>query len=593
MILKKNGKDKKYLFLSCTLFYIGFFLLSFIFLNIFISSFLFIFHVSILPINIFISTILSILLNYISIKNNSNNNKKMFLISIIISFLVIIFSIYISGKIYDRSYDGNSYHKLTIGELSDGWNPIYEKVEDYDQNSNNSVSLSNINSVWVNHYAKASHIFAANIVKFTNKIESGKCINIISIVMLLTILSSVLLYKTKDILFTMLFGICVITCTTISSQIFTNYIDLLVYIYFFLAILFFFAVEKSKLFKNNNNFLITFFMTLIIGINIKFSSFAYLGIFCLAYYIWYIVRLKTNMISKEYFKQFTITSILAVMIAIFVVGLSVYPKNLVSKGHPFYPLAGADKIDIMTCNQPDYFKYKSPIEKFIISTFSKSENIMQHTKLEAQYKIPFSIYEEEIASLSFYDTRIGGNGLFFSGILIISFVALIICMIKLYSNDKILFYLVLLPILITIVMIFVLDESWWARYFPQLHLIVFFALIVLKNSKNEKANSIIYIILGILFINNFLVLNHNISDTLRYNEIIDKEFEVLEKNYYPDDWKCYLYTEYFQGALYNVLEREKNVYNIEIVPWDDENEKNLLHFKFMNSNDAYVLWRCE
>ena len=168
-------------------------------------------------------------------------------------------------------------------------------------------------------------------------------------------------------------------------------------------------------------------------------------------------------------------SIISVLIAVFVVGLSVYPKNLIQKGNPFYPLMGKDKVDIMTANQPDYFKEKSTIEKFYIATFSEAENINEAAMKEATFKKPFTINSDELKRLKYCDLRISGNGVLFSGILIISFVLLIVELVKIFKKDKVLFCLCIIPLSITLLMIFLLSESWWARYFPQLHLIVLFS----------------------------------------------------------------------------------------------------------------------
>ena len=78
---------------------------------------------------------------------------------------------------------------------------------------------------------------------------------------------------------------------------------------------------------------------------------------------------------------------------------------------------GKDKVDIMTSQQPLGFKDMKPIEKNFYSLFSKSENNwwVQVPTL----KIPFTYSSDEVSQLN-YDTRVGGYGVLFSGIFILS-----------------------------------------------------------------------------------------------------------------------------------------------------------------------------
>lgn len=581
------SKNEKFSELSKNLFFCGIFILCFIFFNIFISSTLFIFKISINKCTSIVSLLLSSILVCYLIFKNCKQFKKSCILTVTTSIVLITLSLFLSSKIYDNTWDGNSYHKSTIGMMTEGWNPVYEKMEEFDSTNKNSIHINKNNYLWGNHYAKASHIFAASIVKITGKIESGKSINILSIIMLFLFIFSSLLYETKKLLSSIMFTICITTLPTITSQILTNYVDILVYIYFFQIISIFFLIDKSKLFKNNNELLLVYFMSLIIAINIKFSLFGYVGIYCLGYYIWYIYRLFKKDISKKYFIKFTTLSAIGVFVAIFIVGLSVYPKNYLEYGHPFYPIRGENKVEIMIQNQPDYFKEKNNIEKFIISTFSKAANISEASGLKAEYKIPFSISDDEIKELSSCDLRIGGNGLLYSGIVTICLILLIYLLIKAYKKDKKLVFLIIIPTLITIIMIFALNESWWARYFPQLHLITLGTLLLLLLNNSKTSKYIFYVIATILLINNFITFNKCIEKSVEFTNEANNNFKILEMN---SPQKCVLniYTKFFQGAIYNVLEREKD-YSFQYIE-NEEYEK--------NSNDyndligGYLKWKC-
>lgn len=582
-------KKNKYETISQYLFVAGIFLISFIFFNVLISSVLFIIHISISIFTPIISLIVSILLILLIIKKNNFNFKKGVLLSILLPILIIIFSNFISSFFIDYTVDGNSYHKTSIGFMMDGWNPVYEKIEEFNATSKNSKYMPLSSIIWSNHYAKASHIYAANIGKLTGNIECGKSINLISAIALFLLLFSTLIHKKKKVLFPLLLSLGIITLPTISSQLLTNYVDNLVYIYFFQLILCFFLFEKSNLFNSKKEFILLYFMTLIIGINIKFSLFGYLGLYCLGYYIWYIIRTVKKELKPNEIIKFTGISATAVLIAIFLVGLSTYPKNYIEKGNPFYPIIGKGKIDIMTSNQPEDFKGKSAVEKYFISTYSKSENIIESQNKKATFKVPFTVYKSEFKAQATVDLRLGGNGIFYSGILTISFVLLIYLLIKIYKKDKVLFYLISIPILITIVMIFTLSESWWARYFPQTHLIIIFTLLLLDEYNNTKLKKIIYILIVFLAINNSLVLGANLYKSLKYTNEINSQFKSFEKNTNPNKCELELYSESFPGSLYNIIEREKK-YNVTFI---NKKQYQTNKEEFKSLFNEYTMWNCK
>ena len=183
-------------------------------------------------------------------------------LSIILPILIIILSIFLNGKVFDYTWDGNSYQKATTGMLAIGWNPLYEELEDFDDNCKEQINIGDESPIYINNYPKASNIFAANVYKFTGNIETGKSLNTIAIVMLFLFTFSFLLYKNKSISFALLFSICVVTYPVICAQFLTNYIDLLVYVFLYLTIFSFFVFEEDKFIFSKKDNLFLFFMLL-------------------------------------------------------------------------------------------------------------------------------------------------------------------------------------------------------------------------------------------------------------------------------------------------------------------------------------------
>ena len=248
---------------------------------------------------------------------------------------------------------------------------------------------------------------------------------------------------------------------------------------------------------------------------------------------------------------------------VFVISLAVYPKNFVTNGNPFYPLFGERKKDIITTNQPDYFKNKNPIEKYIISMFARSENVQEYTGEKATLKVPFTIYKEEIDAIKTTDTRMGGNGVLFSGIFILSILIVCLTSHNMFKNNKALFILCSIIIGITIILIVFLSESWWARYFPQTYFITLIALLYLYLLKNNIAKTSSYIFILLILINNVITfkaaINHsyelNVNSNMQYVHMLDTtggNVYIMADIVYP-------------GILYNIQYDLKG-YNYTILP---------------------------
>lgn len=559
-----------------SIFFAAFFLLTFIFFNIFISTVFFIFKISIQSSFLVISLLLSICTTLFFLKKKELLKEKKDAIlntsvSIILPIIIIFLSIFINGKVYDYTWDGNSYQKATTGMLAIGWNPLYEELEEFDANSKEKINIGDESPIYINNYPKASNIFAANVYKFTGNIETGKSLNTITIVMLFLFNFSFLLYKNKSLSFSLLFSICVVTYPVICAQFLTNYIDLLVYAFLYLTIFSFFIFEEDEFVFSKKDNLFLFFMLLTISINLKTSLFGYVGLYCLAYYIWYFYRFIKGKLEKQFFIDFTITAILSVLIGIFVIGLSVYPKNLIEHGHPFYPLMGEGAVDIMTQNQPKEFKEKTAIEKFMISFFSEVDDIIEISNEKIKLKIPFTIHKDEIEHVGLPDLRLSGNGIFFSGIFLASIIIIVFFMKDLYNKNSIECILFIIPMSVTLLMIFFLQEAWWARYFPQLYIFVLLALIILDEKCKSKMTKLLkYGFILVLLINNLTTFLFAVKSSYENNVVCNVEFQKYESLNLSENAKLTVYTSSYHGTKFNILDKvnQENVTFIYKYPED-------------------------
>ena len=501
-----------------------------------LASVLFIFNISISIFHLPISFICAILELYFVLKLN----LKDLLISSTLIIFVFLISVLLCGHVYDNSYDGNSYHKEAIGYLKEGWNPIYETAEVFGKEN----FLDSSQSMWLNSYPKATWIYGATVYISTGNIETAKSFNLIILFVVFFIVAYLInkFYRSKA--FSILMGILVILFPIICQQIFSLYLDGFLGFCLLLTVIYMYLCVKND---TSNDFLLITGALLVIIINIKFTGLMYAGIFCLGYYMYYLIcKIKI----KEYKKLgiFTAKFLIILVFGLLIVGSNSYIKNIVVHHNPLYPLIGKDKVDIMTYLQPESFVKMSAIEKNFYSLFSHTANIGVFNHGEPVLKIPLTKTNSEVEQLS-EDTRIGGFGVYFSGILIFSVVViliyLIIFVLKKNYDDLV---MIGIPFLLIILIMFVLSDGWWARYSPQVWFIPLMSFFLLfKDTK--KITKVLGMLLFVLCVSNSYIIVNQMAKTRI--PISDMTRQTL-KNNYGRKVIVKLTSPHFTGTLFNL-----------------------------------------
>lgn len=465
---------------------------------------------------------ISLILATIELKLIRNENIKNTILSLITFIIVFSISCLLCGHVYDDSADGNGYHKFAIGLLKNDWNPIYDSQEEIIK----KLDLDAEENLWVEHYPKATWIYGANVYKLTNNIETAKTFNLMSVFSLFFIITYLInkFYQKKLIAIMLAIGAC--TFPIIWQQIFCLYLDGFMGIILLLLIIYFYLFIKND--QNKEYFIMSASLIIIIS-NIKFTGLFYAGIFCLGYYIYYLINKIKSKNYKSLIKT-TISFIIVLIIALLIVGSNSYIKNLITKGNPLYPIIGKDKVDIITPQQPQLFANKSPIEKNFYSIFSYTANYATtFNKGTPKLKLPFtSDINNELLSIV-EDTRVGGFGIYFSGIFIISIIVIIVYAILKIKNkeyEKLIF--IGTPFMITILLMFFFGESWWARYSPQTYFIVLMALFILLTSQTKKAYVLATILLLLCSFNSALIFRQMVKTKIPISGQIRTNLEKLE-----------------------------------------------------------------
>lgn len=513
------------------IFDIGFLLLLFIAVDIVLTTIFQIVDIPMTMANVIISSILTVIIYLIFNKKRiKKENIKNYAISISMAILICVIGTYCMGKVFDTSCDGNFYHKTAIGLIKEGWNPLYEDSEKFCEEHDSEIENKN-QCLWIDHYPKVTWNFAASIYAVTNNIESGKVITVLLGISILCItysyLSDRFLKKWQAILLAIL-----IPCNPIvSAQIFTYYVDgvmgLLIY-----GIIMFLIMITDKEFSmiSDKEKWIGLAAEIILCMNIKFTGIYFAAIFSIVFYIFWLIASMKKGTFKEDVLKYTLKFVAIVVVGIGIVGGSTYIRNVIDHQNPLYPLIGKDKVDIITEMQPKSFGEKNRFVKLFESLFAYSKNITYSSGESPTLKIPFTMNKEEMENLGIPDTRIGGYGIYFSGIIIVSIMAIIYAAVILLKNNRNIFkYFMAILIGISITTL-CLDEAWWARYSPQIYLIpvlTIFSLFYISNIVENKRKKIVINVITVFVI---ILMFINVSSFIHWRVQDIKEAKNIENS---------------------------------------------------------------
>lgn len=504
--------------------------------------------------------ILSIIIPIIVLlyKIPKRNKDNVFVIAIYLFILLALPFVY--NKTYDLTVDGNSYHKTAIAFIKNGWNPIYETSREFQANNDKVVKIEKDRKLdlWIEHYPKATWVIAAVIYNMTGNIESGKCIILILSIMLFIITFNIL-RKILDKKWSYIISSLVVLNPIVLAQFFTYYVDGIMGILFLIEILLLFLVDP----KEKTNILLWICLTSICVIftNIKYTGLLCSGVIAATFYFYWLIKYRKDKDFIKVFKRVTINFIIVFVIAIFFVGSNSYVKNTIEHHNPLYPIIGKDKVDIITTMQPKSFGNKNMAEKFVISLFSKTENVGYGAK-EPTLKLPIKVYRSEIGELYAPDVRIAGFGPLFALIIIVTMPIFIYSAIKIIRKEKKLAHYIYLPIIAVLVSSILVGENWWARYVPQLYLLPVGAVLMLvyiRKYNLSKMNKIISALAVLLIAVNVSMYGYiNLKEIESFHEITNDIKEMrntknlkLKLTGSPDLYG-YLYTLNDNGVKYTI-----------------------------------------
>lgn len=322
-------------------------------------------------------------------------------------------------------------------------------------------------------------------------------------------------------------------------------------VYLFMLLLL--SVLDYEYSSNKTSIAMTIMSALMLS-NIKFGGILY-TILIFIIYTGYLVYHKKKDTLKKLSKLWGI-----IFILIGLTGINPYITNLHNGKHFLYPLAGNEKIDIITDNQPKQFHHKSMLYKLFMSTFSRVDNIQACSfciDRPIELKIPFTVHDIETKELNRADVRLSGFGIFWSGILLLTI------LLAFFIKRKKIPFPYLLSLGILLISVFINPENWWARYIPQFYAVPIFVGLYYLLSNTSKTRYIITALFCILIFFNSAIIYNIAYNTARDNTII-KSKEIAER-------ENQIRTPYFIENL----EKPKGlmIYNSEVLIFLDKYHK--------------------
>ncbi len=451
--------------------------------------------------------------------------------------LIIMFTCcLIIGCFYDFSWDSDMYHKLAIHALGNGWNPLVDQSEDWQQKHEIFEPLSGI---WIDHYSKGVYFIAASFYTAFGNLEAGKAYTLILMIAITMILGVVLKRNLTSTLPAAITAIVTafnpITCAQMLA--FYNDAFLVLSIAILICGLAMYALKSEE----DSDILPMALIAcgFIMCTETKFTGLAYGGLFSLSYYVFFTIRTLRKRASLKRWLHLSVLFVVVIFSSVVIFGYTSYVMNLLDHGNPLYPLMGEGAVDIVSSNEPYGYAHMNNLEKLFYSYFGVVSNDQLEEKITGlpDLKVPFTFSLDEIRLFANPDIRISGFGPIYSGILVVQIIILIVTGPMIFRWNKKLFEAFVCYAIPALVLLLFISESWWARYSGYQYLFNVFALIFLfvclKNTKKKRARRIVCkIVIGIfslmLAINSTLILYSNASKALRSTQILNSHIEYMQ-----------------------------------------------------------------
>lgn len=514
------------------LFRLFFVILVFIFLSFAIPNIFFLINVTGKNLH-YLHFAFALVLSIFIVYKNSFNLKEILIFLIIVSACILIGSI-----TFDYSYDGRAYRQNAIYMLLNGWNPVYEDpIFKFKQFSSNFI--------WNIHYTKFGEIVSATLSIIN--LESGKARNLLLIIA--SFLYAFSIFRNLKIKTRMAFFITLFLSLNIISllQVITFYVDGLIASFYLIVLLAILDLETNS--SNHRLKYVILIISVVSLFSTKISTASFIAVAVVLYFAYKVLRKKYSDLLKIFYS--------GIISLFFIILFNVNPfiTNLQSGKAMFYPILGKDSLDVILWNMPDSIKHLNYPERLLASIYSITYNNSRDPELKLKW--PFTRDKSRGEGAVGYDTRLGGFGILFSGVLSISILILIyILFSKNYKKrDKLVLFSVVFGLFLATMNI----SSFWARFVSFITFIPFIIVLalVLKDKRTFPK-----LLVGIMFLAQSVEIIYAIRNVLLSNKSYTKEVITWINDAKKFNEKLKFYSAGDEMSFIVKLERYKIPYEI-------------------------------
>ncbi len=362
------------------------------------------------------------------------------------AILITSAALLLGGSVFDFTVDGNAYHFQAIDAYAHGWNRLHAILPD---------APSELPShIWSMTYPAGHWLVMAVPIATGLPDEAAKGIWIALAVALVLLGGAILSRLGISARFALPAAALSVANPIFLQQMATRLNDGIVSLLLFA----FAALALSAVALRDRRALAGLVLVVILVLNTKFSlvpiTVAFCGIACLLAY---------RTVGQARAVRLGGVLLAAGITGLLVVGFSPYVVNTAQHGHPFHPVMGPNKTDIMSFNTPERLAEIGYPLNFWASVLAVTD------KQDVRLKPPFQVTRREIYLSGYPDPRIGGFGPLFSGILLLAVITAGACLLNRPLSRGQSVALAVALLLLPVGALF--PEGWWARYVSFLWLV--------------------------------------------------------------------------------------------------------------------------
>lgn len=432
--------------------------------------------------------------------------------SIFITILLFLSFSSLFAHTYDLSYDGQQYQQTAVIALSHNWNPIYQtKLPIHGEGKfSQSIILGSPKIIWS---------IDASIYKLTNNINSATSLNII-IMFLAFILCFLALRSLRlDSIPSLILSFLATTTQLFMEQIFSFRQDALSYELLLVGIASLIIALKQK---NKLPYFLIIISTLIFLAGSKFTN---LFIFIPLTILIFIFAYKYKWYELKIFWLSGIILFLSSLIAL----ANPYITNMIHYHAIDYPYNQTTMIKYSTAEDTTAnIKNDNRFELLFYGIFSWSNlGNAQSVANNAQLKVPFALSPTEMLNIGNPTAKlVGGYGVFFSGLFILSLLIYLYLFFQKKDNqDQIIFNWLSLCIGLMFFSVLIDPVPNYARFNGQLELlpvVISVALIIKQKHKKIMIEYMATVLLIVIMTTNLIL---TFSSTWAFNETAFKNLD--------------------------------------------------------------------